>query len=158
MCWRSKFKNFLKFYEGDFGQISMKTLESELDLWEEHWCQSKTCLPDSVSTTLKSINFPCFPIIKTALRILGTLPVTSCSCERSFSALCKLKMYNRSTMWNGRLSALLYIHVEIDPDPVYFRDTYCPRAKPIRTWVVRSVILFCFGFVLFLLVETDLIL
>ena len=97
----------------------MKTLESELDLWEEHWSQSKTCLPDSVSTTLKSINFPCFPIIKTALRILGTLPVTSCSCERSFSALRKLKMYNRSTMSNERLSALalLYIHVEIDPDP-----------------------------------------
>ena len=97
----------------------MKTLESELDLWEEHWSQSKTCLPDSVSTTLKSINFPCFPIIKTALRILGTLPVTSCSCERSFSALRKLKMYNRLTMRNQRLRtlALLFIHVEIDPDP-----------------------------------------
>ena len=121
VCWRSKFKNFLKFYERDFGQISMKTLKSELDLWEEHWCQSKTCLPDSVSTTLKSINFPCFPIIKTALRILGTLPVTSCSCERSFSALRKLKMYNRSTMSNERLSALalLYMHVEIDPDPQF---------------------------------------
>ena len=97
----------------------MKTLESELDHWEEHWSQSKTCLPDSVSATLKSINFPCFPIIKTALRILGTLPVTSCSCERSFSALRKLKMYNRSTMCDERLSALalLYIHVEIDLDP-----------------------------------------
>ena len=35
--WRSRFKNFLKFYEGDFSQMSMKTLESELDLWEEHW-------------------------------------------------------------------------------------------------------------------------
>ena len=64
LCWRSRFKNFLKLYEEDFGQISMKTLESELNLWEEHWSQSKTFLPDSVSTTLKSINFPCFPIIK----------------------------------------------------------------------------------------------
>ena len=35
--WRSRFKNFLKFYEADFSQMSMKTLESELDLWEEHW-------------------------------------------------------------------------------------------------------------------------
>ena len=70
VCWRSKFKTFLKFYEGNFGQISMKTLESELDVWEEHWSQSKTCLPDSVSATLKSNNSPCFPIIKTALRIL----------------------------------------------------------------------------------------
>ena len=33
VCCRSDFKNFLKFYEEDFGQISMKTLESELDLW-----------------------------------------------------------------------------------------------------------------------------
>ena len=92
---------------------------SELDLWEEHWSQSKTYLPDSVSTTLKCISFPCFPIIKTALRILGTLPVTYSSCERSFSALHKLKMYNRTTMCNKRLSALalLHIHVEIDPDP-----------------------------------------
>ena len=37
LCWRFNFKYFLKFYEGDFGQVSMKTLESELDLWEEHW-------------------------------------------------------------------------------------------------------------------------
>ena len=84
----------------------MKTLESELDLWEQYWCQRKSCLPDSVSTTLKSINFPCFPTIKTALRILGALPVTSYSCKRSFSALRKLKIYNRSTMSNERLSAL----------------------------------------------------
>ena len=86
--------------------MSMKTLESELDLWEQYWCQRKSCLPDSVSTTLKSIHFPCFPTIKTALRILGALPVTSCSCKRSFSALRKLKIYNRSTMSNERLSAL----------------------------------------------------
>ena len=41
------------------------------------------------------------------------------SCERSFSALRKLKMYNRLTMRNQRLRtlALLFIHVEIDPDP-----------------------------------------
>ena len=58
-----------------------------------------------------------FPIIKTALRILET-PVT-CSCERSFCVLHKLKMYSRSTMCNERLSAvaLLYVNVQIDPDP-----------------------------------------
>ena len=101
-----------------------RTLESEQNL-----------PPDNVITTLKSINYPCFPIINTALRILGTLPVTSSSCERSFSALHKLKMYNRSTMCNERLRALalLYIHVEVDSDPVYFREIYCPRVTPIRT-------------------------
>ena len=34
MYWRSKFKRFLKYYRGDFGQVSIKTLEA--DLWEEH--------------------------------------------------------------------------------------------------------------------------
>ena len=80
----------------------MKRLVSELHLWEEGWNQSKSCLPYSVSETLRSISFPCFRITKTALRILQTLAVASCSCERSFSALRKLKMYNRSTMCNGR--------------------------------------------------------
>ena len=36
VCWRPKSKNFLKFYEGDFGQVIMKTLESESYLWEKH--------------------------------------------------------------------------------------------------------------------------
>ena len=40
VCWRSKFRNFLNFYEGDFGQISMKALQSVLDIWEEHWSQN----------------------------------------------------------------------------------------------------------------------
>lgn len=118
--WRSEFLCFLDFYKDDFNQVSFKTVEAELDLWEEHWNNPKTTLPDSVSSTLKCISFTCFPIIKTALRILGTIPVTSCSCERSFSALRKLKDYNRSTMCNDRLTALalIYIHQEVDPDPL----------------------------------------
>ena len=89
---------------------SMKVLGLELDLWEEQWTQSKTCLLYSVSTALKFINFSCFQIIKNTLRILETLPVTSCSCQRSFSALFKLKIYNRSAICNETLSALAVIH------------------------------------------------
>ena len=36
VCWRSKFKYLLKFYGGDFVQLSMKTLEAELDPLKEH--------------------------------------------------------------------------------------------------------------------------
>ena len=70
--WKSKFNIF--------GNVSMKTLGAKLDVWEVHWSQSKI-FPDSVNTTLNSINFSCFPIIKTGLRIIATLSVTSCSCE-----------------------------------------------------------------------------
>ena len=39
-----------------------------------------------------------FENIKVILRILGTLPITSCECERSISTLRNLKNYQRSTM------------------------------------------------------------
>ena len=65
--WRDHFKDFLKFYKDDFENTSLSTVDGELQLWKQHWINSKAALPDSVSATLKRINFPCFPIIKTAL-------------------------------------------------------------------------------------------
>ncbi|KYM93410.1 hypothetical protein ALC62_15988 [Cyphomyrmex costatus] len=45
------------------------------------------------------------------IRILITIPVTSCIAERSFSALRKLKTYTRSTMRQGRLNHIAILHV-----------------------------------------------
>ena len=74
-------------------------------------------LTDNVSAILKQISLPCFLFVKKALRILGTIPVSSCACERSFSSMKWLKTYNRSTMTNNRLNALamLYVHLGIHP-------------------------------------------
>ena len=71
-----------------------------------------------MATTLKAVNFDGFENIKVILRILGTLPITSCKCERSISALRVLKDYKRSTMVEERLNglALMNIHQEIVPD------------------------------------------
>ena len=98
MSWKDHFKIFLKFYESDFEDLSFKSLDAELSLWEHHWANCSANLPDSVSATLKQISFPCFPFIKRALRILGTISVSSCACERLFSSMKLLKTYNRSTM------------------------------------------------------------
>ena len=64
------------------------------------------------------MNFQAFENIKVALLILGTLPITSCECERSISALRRLKNYSRSTMVDDRLNglALMHIHHEIEPE------------------------------------------
>ena len=97
---RDHFKDFLKFYKDDFENTSLSTVDGELQLWELHWKNSKAALPDSVSATLKRINLSMLPNHQTALRILGTVPVTSCACERSFSSVKLLKTYNRSTMKN----------------------------------------------------------
>ena len=82
------------------------------------WLESKDYLPDSISSTLKSIPFNAFNNIKVSLRILDTSPVKTCTCERSFSAIRQLKTYTRSTIVSERLNgiALMHVHQEIVPD------------------------------------------
>ena len=114
--WKEDFKSFVEFYLDDFP--NSMALDGEMELWEKYWETYKGCLPDNVSSTLKAINFPGFENIKVALRIIGTIPVTSCECERSFSALRPLKNYNRSTMVEERFNglALMHVHCEIKPN------------------------------------------
>ena len=114
--WKEDFKSFVEFYLDDFP--NSMALDGEMELWEKYWETYKGCLPDNVSSTLKAINFPGFENIKVALRIIGTIPVTSCECERSFSALRRLKNYNRSTMVEERFNglALMHVHCEIKPN------------------------------------------
>ena len=86
-------------------------------IWEDHWKNSVKGSGNIVSSTLKQITFPSFQIIKRALRILGTMPVTSSICEMSFSSMKLLQTYIRATMTNNRLNALvlLYVHPNIHP-------------------------------------------
>ena len=46
------------------------------------------------------------------LKILWTIPVNVCECERSFSSLRRLKTYIRNTMRQERLSSLALINIE----------------------------------------------
>ncbi|XP_046853058.1 52 kDa repressor of the inhibitor of the protein kinase-like [Xenia sp. Carnegie-2017] len=117
VSWKEKFYSFSSLFLDDLP--NPKALDGELDLWRKYWeSSSTTCLPENVSSTLKSVSFPGFENIKVLLKILGTIPVTSCECERSFSALRRLKNCTRSTMAADRLNglALLYIHQDINLD------------------------------------------
>ena len=75
--WREKFSLFADFFKDDFP--CPKALEAELDLWETYWLDSKDCLPENISSTLKHILFNGFNNIKFFVRILGTSPVTKCT-------------------------------------------------------------------------------
>ena len=55
-----------------------------------------------------------FPNIATLLKIGLTIPITSCSSERSFSELRLVKTYLRSTMAEERLSSLAIIFCNKD--------------------------------------------
>ena len=49
-------------------------------------------------------------------QILGTVPVTSCKCERSGSVLKRLITYQRESMGQNRLSALALMYINLDDD------------------------------------------
>ena len=70
-------------------------------------------LPKSPSFTLPHAS-SIFPNIRILLMIICTLPVTSCSSERSFSGLKRVKSALRSTMGNERLSSLSLLHLHRD--------------------------------------------
>ena len=64
--------------------------------------------------------------------VVATLPVTSCSCERSCSTLRRLKTFNRTTiMLDERLNGLafLYVHRQVPVDHDVAVDQFA-NAKP----------------------------
>ncbi len=67
----------------------------------------------SVIQTLRHISSVLLNI-KACATILYTLSVTTCSAERSFSALKRIKTSFRSTMTNERLSGLTLLNVHRD--------------------------------------------
>ena len=102
------FMEFAQIYRDDLPE--MESLKAEMDIWGMYWLQKfSEKLPDHISTTLKETTFP---NIYTALCILGTIPITTCQCEHSVSALRRLKTYMRGTMPQERLNelALLFVH------------------------------------------------
>lgn len=53
-----------------------------------------------------------FPSLKAIIQIALTIPVSSCSCERSFSALRRLHTWLRRTMGQSRLQHLAVMLIE----------------------------------------------
>ncbi len=64
------------------------------------------------------------------MKIFWTIPITSCSAERSFSCLRRLKSYLRSTMGQERLTALALLNIERDimPDIEKIIDVFAEQA------------------------------
>ena len=59
--------------------------------------------------------FDIFPEFSKVVHILAKIPATSCSAERSFSALRRLKTYLCSTMGQQRVSNIALIKVHLTP-------------------------------------------
>ena len=95
-------------------------MDGEVEIWIRFWEKYQlqgNSLPDSVEATLREMphdSDSVFVNIEVALKLLATIPVTSCECERSFSAMKRLKTYTRSQMSAERLDGLALMHVHLD--------------------------------------------
>ena len=128
--WKKDFKTFCSFYANDFPNKNM--ISVEVDLWETYWLEHyKGKMPSTIAETLPQVDELTFPNIYTALKILGVLPVTSCTCERSASTLRHLKTYMRSTMSQDRMNGLasIYTHRNIEIDIEKVIDKFARKHK-----------------------------
>ena len=74
------------------------------------------------------------PYIREVFHILLTMPIGSVPCERSsFSALSRLKQWNRTTMVEDRLNglALLHIHRDVNVDRIQILDKFATGNRRI---------------------------
>ena len=67
--------------------------------------------PDTLASALISCDEELFPNIFRLMKIGCTLPITSCTCERSFSTLRRLRNWLRSSMTCRRLSSLALMNI-----------------------------------------------
>lgn len=95
-------KSLQAFYQID-------NLEAEARLWYDTWT-NKDCMAETeLHDILKETMF--YPAVRRLLVLYQTIPPTTCTVERSFSTLRRVKTWLRSTIGADRLSGLCLLSV-----------------------------------------------
>lgn len=115
-------------------KVSQSAIESEYILWCHKWCKiPKAERPQTIMTILDACDINFYAHINYLLKVLVTLPVSTCEVERSFSSLKRIKTYLRNSMENERLNglALMSIHypVPFSTDQVLDEMAKKPKLK-----------------------------
>ena len=96
---------------------SPELMDMELARWKAHYQQLPgDKRPDSVAKAIKECDPDCYPNICVLLQLACKLPVSSCQCERSTSALRRLDSYMQAPMGRQRLANLALIHIHYDKE------------------------------------------
>lgn len=72
------------------------------------------CAPQDMLAVHNLLDSDTYPSLKATIQVALTVPVSSCSCERSFSALRRLHSWLRQTMGQKRLHSLAAMSIESD--------------------------------------------
>ena len=70
------------------------------------------CSPEDILSVHNLLDSDMFPSLKATIQVALTVPVSSCSCERSFSPLRRLHSWLRQTMGQKRLHSLAVMSIE----------------------------------------------
>jgi len=90
--------------------MDSEILEAEQKMYSS-FCRARGFIANTVSEVLQNDLVVMLPEFATVVHILAVIPATSCSAERSFNALRRLKTYLRSTMGQQRVSNIALIHI-----------------------------------------------
>ena len=90
-------------FVSNFYGLDSELLRSEKQIFENY---------DTNETMYQNGIHKVLPVVYRVFTILATIPATSCSAERSFSCLRRLKTYLRNTMGQDRLSSIAIINIE----------------------------------------------
>lgn len=104
---KSKIEDFASFY-------SLENINSEIELWHKVWADKNLASISLENMELCEVEKETnifFPTIKRALHISMALPCTTCTVERSFSTLRRVKTWLRATMGPDRLNGLCMLSV-----------------------------------------------
>ena len=96
--------------------VELDEAQGEFQLWKLLWQgKSPSDRPSCAIEAVGECNRQLYPNIYMLLNILSTLPVTTCTPERSFSTLRRLKTYLRNSCGQERLTglALMAIHRDV---------------------------------------------
>ena len=102
-------------FVSNFYGLDSELLRSEKQIFE-NYDTDDPCDRNNASTIVKTMYqngiHEVLPVVYRVFTILATIPATSCSAERSFSCLRRLKTYLRNTMGQDMLSSIAINNIE----------------------------------------------
>ncbi|XP_025192612.1 52 kDa repressor of the inhibitor of the protein kinase-like, partial [Melanaphis sacchari] len=113
-------------------QVDKNNSLTELRLWRTK-LRRTSCIPKTGIDALTECNKEIYPNIYLLLKILCTLPVSTTTPKRMFSALKRVKTYLRNTMTEDRLNGLsmLAVHRDIKVSPEDVLDDIAKRPRQL---------------------------
>ena len=99
----------------NFYGVDSEMLSSEKSIFENYDC-GNPCQRKNAAVMVKTMHqkglHDILPVLYKVTSILATISATSCSAERSFSALRRIETFLRSTKGQDRLNSITVINIE----------------------------------------------